>query len=177
MTARMLVAALLTATSGFVALTRGARAAAQGGDQFLDGIGETGLVARYVLNANAEDSSRNQFHATLRGNGGTFVDDEQFRRALLLTGDGSHLQLPGETLTGEDTISVTAWLFLPTGASGPLFDFGQSASTRFFAVANPGGFRASIVLDGRVRGETAPRPSSRTSGCIWLSCSTRRVVC
>ena len=45
--------------------------AAQGGDQFLDGIGETGLVARYVLNANAEDSSRNQFHATLRGNGGT----------------------------------------------------------------------------------------------------------
>jgi DUF1680 family protein len=158
MTARMLVAALLTATSGFVALTRGARAAAQGGDQFLDGIGETGLVARYVLNANAEDSSRNQFHATLRGNGGTFVDDEQFRRALLLTGDGSHLQLPGETLTGEDTISVTAWLFLPTGASGPLFDFGQSASTRLFAVANPGGFRASIVLDGRARGETAPAP-------------------
>ena len=35
----------------------------QGGDQFLDGIGETGLVARYVLDGNAEDSSRNQFHA------------------------------------------------------------------------------------------------------------------
>ena len=131
---------------------------AQGGDQFLDGIGETGLVARYVLNANAEDASRNQFHAALRGSGGTFVDDEQFRRALLLTGDGSHLQLPGETLTGEDTISVTAWLFLPTGASGPFFDFGQSASTRFYAVANPAGFRASIVLDGKVRGETAAAP-------------------
>src|ERR1043165_6445038 len=119
MTARTLIAAALAAIS-----------ALQGGDQFLDGIGETGLVARYVLNANAEDSSRNQFHATLRGTGGTFVDDGEFRRTLLLTGDGSHLQLPGETLNGEDTLSVTAWLFLPTGASGPLFDFGQNASTR-----------------------------------------------
>ena len=67
------------------------------------------------------------------------MDDEQFRRALLLTGDGSHLQLPSETLTGEDTISVTAWLFLPTGASGPFFDFGQNAATRLYAVANPTG--------------------------------------
>ncbi len=111
-------------------------------------------------------ASRNQFHATLRGNGGTFVDDGQFRRALLLTGDGSHLQLPGETLTGEDTISVAAWLFLPTGASGPLFDFGQNASTRLYAVANPGGgggadgggFRAAIVMDGKARTETAAAP-------------------
>jgi uncharacterized protein len=155
MTARVFIAALLAATT-----------AAQGGDQFLDGIGETGLVARYVLNANVEDASRNQFHASTRGNGGTFVDDEQFRRALLLTGDGSHLQLPGDTLTGEDTISVTAWLFLPTGASGPVFDFGQNASTRLYAVANPGGgggadgggFRAAIVMDGKVRGETAAAP-------------------
>ena len=158
MTSRVLVAVLLTASICQVAPARGARGGAQGGDQFLDGIGETGLVARYVLNANAEDASRNQFHAALRGSGGTFVDDEQFRRALLLTGDGSHLQLPGQTLTGEDTISVTAWLFLPTGASGPLFDFGQNVSTRFLAVANPAGLRASIVLDGQVRGATAAAP-------------------
>jgi DUF1680 family protein len=158
MTARVLVAALLTAISWFVVPAPGARADAQGGDQFLDGIGETGLVARYLLNANAEDSSRNQFHAALRGNGGTFVDDEQFRRALLLTGDGSHLQLPGETLTGEDTLSVTAWLFLPTGASGPIFDFGQNGGTRLFAAVNPTGFRASIILNGSVRGETAAAP-------------------
>ena len=118
-------------------------------------------MARYVLNGNAEDSSRNQFHATLRGTGGTFVDDEQFRRALLLTGDGSHLQLPGETLTGEDTISVTGWLFLPTGASGPFFDFGQNASTRLFAVANPAGFRASIVLDGTGARRDGSRAVSR----------------
>jgi hypothetical protein len=155
MTTRALVAALLAAAGCLVALARGD---ARGGDQFLDGLGETDLVARYVLDANAEDASRNQFHAALAGGGGAFVDDEQFRKALLLTGDGSHLQLPGGTLTGEDAISVTAWLFLPTGASGPFFDFGQSASTRLLAVANPAGFRASIVLDGTVRGATAAAP-------------------
>jgi DUF1680 family protein len=158
MTARVLFAALLTATSCLVAVAGGSSYEAQGGDQFLDGIGETGLVARYVLGANAEDGSRNQFHAELRGSGGTFVDDEQFRRALLLTGDGSHLQLPGETLNGEDTLSITAWLFLPTGASGPVFDFGQSAAMRLYAVASPASFRAAIVQDGQVKGETAGAP-------------------
>src|SRR5262245_5699466 len=86
MSARVPLAALLIATSCLGILARGTREQAQGGDQFLDGIGETSLVARYALNANAEDSARNQLHATLRGNGGTFVDDEQFGRALLLTG-------------------------------------------------------------------------------------------
>jgi uncharacterized protein len=62
---------------------------------------------------------------------------------LLLTGDGSHLQLPGDALAGEDALSVTGWLFLPTGASGPVFDFGQNPATRMFAVASKDGFRAS----------------------------------
>ena len=158
MTARLPFAASLVAASCVVAVARGTPAASQGGGQFLDGIGETGLAARYLLAANAEDSSRNQFHAALRGAGAVFVDDEQFRRVLLLTGDGSYLQLPAETLRGEDTISVTAWLFLPTGASGPFFDFGPDAASRLHAVANTAGFRASIVLDGKVRGETAAAP-------------------
>jgi len=130
----------------------------QGGDQFLDGIGETGLVARYMLGGNAEDSSRNQFHAALRGSGGSFVEDSQFRNALLLTGDLSHVQLPGQALAGEDTISVTGWLFLPTGASGHVFDFGQNVSNHLFAVASRDGFRASLIVNGAVRGETAARP-------------------
>ena len=171
MTARFLFALLLAATTCLVGLARPStflRAApsdvearpddqAQGGDQFLDGIGETALIARYLLNGNAEDTSRNQFHAVIRGNGGAFVNDEQFRQVLLLTGDGSHLQLPGETLAGEDTLSFTTWLYLPTGATGPIFDFGQSAATRFSAVASPSGFRAAIALDGTVR-ETPAAP-------------------
>ena len=73
------------------------------------------IAARYQLTENLEDSSRNQFHAALRGTGGSFVDDPQFRRVLLLTGDGSHVQLPGQTLGGEDTITVTGTV----GGSSP----------------------------------------------------------
>ena len=145
-----LAAALLSpAACGFVA--------AQGGDQFLDGIGETALVARYLFNGNAEDSSRNHFHATLRGAGAAYVEDARFGRALELSGDGSHVQLPGHTLNGEDTISVTGWLYLPTGASGPWFDFGQGASTRLLAtVSASDGFGAGFAAGG-ARGGTEPR--------------------
>ena len=155
MTSRVFLAFFLAASA--ISLAHPVSTTPQGGDQFLDGIGETGLVARYVLGGNAEDSSRNQFHGTLRGSGGTFVEDGQFRAALLLTGDGSYVQLPGQALAGEDTISATGWLFLPTGASGPVFDFGQNASNRLFAVASREGFRASILVGGAVRGETAPK--------------------
>jgi uncharacterized protein len=132
------------------------REVAQGGDQFLDGIGETGLVARYVFNGNVEDSSRNNFHATLHGTG-AYVEDNQFGRALLLTGDGSHVQLPGQALTGEDTISIVGWMFVPTEASGPFFDFGQNTATRLFAAVTDGAFQASVAFDGAVRGETAAK--------------------
>ena len=129
-------------------------AGSQGGDQFLDGIGETALVARYVLGGNAEDSSRNNFHASLRGSGGAFVEDPRFGRALELSGNGSYVQLPGHALAGEDTISVTGWLYLPTGASGPFFDFGQSASARMFAGVTAASIRAAVVSGG-TRRETA----------------------
>src|SRR5688572_6043137 len=158
MTRRVVFACLIAVSSGLLAIAHAVpQGQQQGGDQFLDGIGETGLVARYVLNGNPEDSSRNQFHATLRGNGGSFVEDGQ-RRVLLLTGDGSHLQLPGQAVSGEDTLTVTGWLFLPTGASGHVFDFGQSTQTRLYAVASRSGFRAAVVTGGTVRGETAAKP-------------------
>ncbi len=124
----------------------------QGGDQFLDGIGETGLIARYVFNGNAEDSSRNQLHATVRGTGAFVADGPG--QVLLLTGDGSYVQLPAGALAGEDAIAVVGWLYLPTRATGPVFDFGQSPATRLFGVVDAQGFRASAVVDGQVRGET-----------------------
>jgi uncharacterized protein len=146
--------ALATIVTVLLAAAHGVGQAPQGGDQFLDGIGETSLTARYVLDTNAEDSSRNQFHAALRGTAG-FVDDPLMRRALLLTGDGSHLQLPAKTLDGEDTISVTGWLFLPTGASGPVVDFGANEANRLFVTASRDGLLASIVSNGAVRNARA----------------------
>jgi hypothetical protein len=55
------------------------------GDQILDGIGETSLIARYVLDGNAQDRSRDSHHATLHG-GAAFVDDKQFGSVLELSG-------------------------------------------------------------------------------------------
>jgi hypothetical protein len=151
MIARILAALLLTVST----LVATVAPSPQGGDQFLDGIGETGLVARYAFSDNAEDSSRNQFHAALRGTGAEFVDDGQFRRVLLLTGDGSHVQLPGQTLAGEDTLSIAGWLYLPTGASGPVFDLGQNTSQHLFAAASRSGVKAAIVSGGAVRAEAS----------------------
>lgn len=154
---RILLGLSLAVVTVLAALTQALPAAQQQGDQFLDGIGETGLVARYVLESNPEDASRNQFHAVLRGGGGTFAEDPQFRRALLLTGDGTHLELPRNAVEGEDTLSITGWLFLPTGASGPVFDFGSPAS-RLSARASSAGFRASVTVDGGARPEVAGKP-------------------
>lgn len=73
---------LVTVVTALLAAAHGVEQAPQGGDQFLDGIGETSLTARYVLESNAEDSSRNHFHATPRGTA-VFVEDPVLRRALL----------------------------------------------------------------------------------------------
>ena len=132
--------------------------AAQGGDQFLDGIGETALVARYLFSGNAEDSSRHHLHATLRGSGAAYVEDARFGRVLELTGSGGYVQLPGHAVAGEDAISVALWLYLPTGASGPVFDFGQNASSRLSAgVSAASGFGAGVASGG-MRGGTEPTP-------------------
>lgn len=156
---RALLALALVVSSLVASVAQNAQGtSSQGGDQFLDGIGETALVARYQFNGNAEDSSRNQAHATLRGTSPTFVDDATARRVLLLTGDGSYVQLPPTVLAGEDAIAVTGWLYLPTRASGPIFDFGTSVSTRLYAyIDSTQSFRASAVVNGQVRGETAPK--------------------
>ena len=143
--------ALSALTAAFAQQTQSG--AQQGGDQFLDGIGETSLIARYQLNGNLEDSSRNQLHGRMAGPGGAFVEDGG-RRVLLLTGDGSHVQLPANALAGEDAVAVVGWLYMPTRATGPIFDFGANASTRLTAVVDAQGFRASAVVGGRVRGET-----------------------
>jgi DUF1680 family protein len=162
--ARLFGVALVTVVTALLAAVHGVEQAPQGGDQFLDGIGETSLTARYVLENDAEDSSRNHFHAALRGTAG-FVEDPLLRRALLLTGDGSHLQLPANTLDGEDTISVSVWLFLPTGASGAVFDFGRDAANRLFATASRDGLLASIVSNGAVRNA---RATSAVAENQWL---------
>ncbi len=121
-----------------------------GGDQIVDGIGETSLVARYPLQGNVNDTSRDGHNGTLHG--GSFVDDKQFGKVLSLTGDKDvYLELPSGTLTDADTVSVVGWVYLNGNTAGQrFFDFGKSANARFYATtsADGKGYQSRITADG-----------------------------
>ena len=108
-----------------------AQQAQTGGDQVLDGISETDLIARYVLDNNANDRSRNSHNATVKGEGATFIDDAQFGRVLSLAGDKeTYLELPKEALKDAENLSVSAWVNLNADTAAQyLFEFGKGAMT------------------------------------------------
>ncbi len=128
-TFRLLVGMIL----GFCALGTTA-VSAQSGDQILDGIGETGLIARYRLNGNVSDWSRNNLHGSIHGPNVRFVQDELFGSVLSLPGDaGGFVSIPGESMAGQESISITGWIFLRSAESGQFFfDFGRNIASHFF---------------------------------------------
>ncbi len=68
---RYIVALMMLAST----LEVGTMVRAQGsGDQILDGIGETALIARYVLDGDLQDWSRNNLHARAYADGVAFVE-------------------------------------------------------------------------------------------------------
>jgi DUF1680 family protein len=144
----LLIINLLTCTDSISAET-------SGGDQFLDGIGETALIARYVFNGNEEDWSRNNYNAALHGAGASYIEDDQFGKVLSLPeGDeGSFVQIPGRALIGVDSISVTGWVYIRSVVPWQrFFDFGQNTTRNFFCTPvgeePPEGYRARITITG-----------------------------
>ena len=131
-----------------------ARAQQSQGDQFLDGIGETALVARYVLAGDTQDWSRNNHHASLHRVTDSYVDDDKFGRVLSLNGgSGGFLQIPGDALVGLDSVSITSWVFFRSETAWQrLFDFGQGTTANFFCTPigeQPNeGYRARITATG-----------------------------
>lgn len=124
---------------------------AQGGDQILDGIGETGLIARYIFKADASDWSRNNFHTTINGSDFRFVEDSLFGNVLSLNGNSEvFIAIPGESVTGEESLSITGWIFLRSAKSGQMFfDFGKDGMSHFFAAPagtnDKEGYQAQII--------------------------------
>lgn len=107
---------------------------AQSGDQILDGIGETGLNARYIFDGNIKDWSRNKFHAQLNGEGAKFIKDKRFGTVLSLAGDKTYLTLPGGAVADMESISITGWIYLQSKKPGQyLFDFGKNPGEHFAA--------------------------------------------
>jgi hypothetical protein len=152
-----------------------ARAQKDGGDQFLDGIGETALVARYLLNGTTADRSRNGHQATLHGTGATFVEDSQFGKVLSLPGTGgAYVQIPGEALAGVDTLSITGWVFLrSTNAWQRFFDFGPNTISNLFGTpigeepAN--GYRVRLTTNGWTEEQGPTTPQAPTHQWIHLA--------
>lgn len=109
------------------------------GDQIIDGIGETGLLSRYLLRENANDASRNNLHAEIQGNDARFVPDSLFGSVLSLSGNSeTFLSLPGESVMGEESLTLTGWIWLRSDKPGQtLFDFGKGAGAHIWV--NPAG--------------------------------------
>ncbi len=108
---------------------------AQSGDQILDGIGETDLIARYLFDGNAKDWSRNNLHATIQGANFEFVEDDIFGKVLSLSQDGeAFVSIPGESVIGQESLTIMGWIYMRSKKTGQqFFDFGSSESSHFFA--------------------------------------------
>ena len=128
-------------------------------DQILDGIGETGMIARYVFNGDIKDWSRNNLHAKFQGGEATFVTDNRFGKVLSLSGDNAFVTIPGEALTDLESLSISGWIYLRSDKPGQrFFDFGKDDTKHFFAApagtSIQKGFHALIT--GNKYGAVAP---------------------
>lgn len=108
---------------------------AQSGDQILDGIGETALVARYLFNGDIKDWSRNNLHGSNQNSKLSFINDDTFGKVLSLSADSKNfVSLPGNAVTAEESITITTWIYLRSPKRDQyLFDLGSSENSHFFA--------------------------------------------
>lgn len=135
---------------------------AQSGDQILDGIGETGMIARYVFNGDTKDWSRNNLHAKAQGTGVKFIQDDRFGKVLSLPGDkNTFITIPGDALADIESISISGWIYLRSKQPGQrFFDFGKDMTAHFSAA--PAGtkdqeeYQAFITAKGKESRAVSP---------------------
>lgn len=149
-------------------------AQAQNGDQILDGIGETGMIARYMFNGDLKDWSRNNLHARYQGNDASFVNDNRFGKVLSLSGQSNaFITIPGEALTDLESLSISGWIYLRSNQPGQrFFDFGKDAGKHFFAA--PVGTNAqagyqALITTGKTNKTGAVSPAIETNKWVHLA--------
>jgi len=114
--------------------------------------GATGLVARYAMDGNAQDSSGNDYHGTIYGN--ISYDAGYAGQALVMNGIDTYVDLPigAELSTMTDTTVATHVYF--GGGSGAwqrVFDFGAGTSRYMFFCPRTG---TAGIMTFVVRGST-----------------------
>ncbi|MDF2476078.1 MAG: hypothetical protein K0S24_1561 [Sphingobacterium sp.] len=146
---------------------------AQGGDQILDGIGETEMVARYLFKDDLKDWSRNNLHAT-HGAQPKFVNDKRFGKVLSLSGENNDFVLiPGAALADMESLSISGWIFLRSNkANQRFFDFGRNSEAHF-TVAPQGitgqpGYHALITAGGGTA-KAAVSPTIALNKWVYLT--------
>ena len=146
-------------------------ARAQTGDQILDGIGETGMIARYLFNGDTKDWSRNNLHGKIQGDEVKFVNDNRFGRVLSLSGSSNaFVTIPGEALTDIESLSISGWIYLRSEQAGQrFFDFGKDGNKHFFAA--PVGTNAQKGYQALITAET-----SNKSGAVSPAIETNKWV-
>lgn len=123
---------------------------AQDGDQILDGIGETGLIARYVFDGDAKDWSRNNLHGKSDAKL-NFINDELFGKVLSFSPENkAFVSIPAEAFAGEESLSISGWIYLRSAQRNQcFFDFGKNAKSHFFVAPtgtqNATGLHSEIV--------------------------------
>ena len=101
------------------------------GNQMLDGIGETGLIVRYVFDADTKDWSRNNLNAKVSNATAEFKEDTQFGKVLSLSGASkSYVVIPSKAIGQQESISFTGWIYPVSSEKGQVFfDFGKNTSS------------------------------------------------
>ncbi|HKK77837.1 MAG TPA: beta-L-arabinofuranosidase domain-containing protein [Saprospiraceae bacterium] len=152
---------------GFFMMVFSMTAFAQSGDQILDGIGETGLIARYTLAGDLEDGSRNNWQASIQGTEFAFVEDEQFGKVLSFPEGGkSYLSIPGAAVVGEESISLCAWVYLRADRVGQrFFDFGQNGQSHFFVA--PSGTLSQLAYLAQIQAQSRSYSASSTEVSVY----------
>ena len=126
---------------------------AQIGDQILDGISETGLIARYTFKEDVRDWSRNNLHGNGIGTNLKFVEDSLFGHVISLSKDSeAFVSLPSESVIGEESLSISGWIYpRSTKSNQVLFDFGKNNKSHFFVTPlgfeDKEGFMAQIKTE------------------------------
>ncbi len=122
---------------------------AQNGDQIIDGIGETGLIARYVFNGDTKDWSRNNLHATINNSNTSFINDTTFGNVLSLPKDSkAYITIPSRTINNEESISITGWIYLRS--SEPVqyfFDFGKNTESHISSILTGKSYITEITTE------------------------------
>src|SRR5690606_7319931 len=79
-----------------------------------------------------------------------FMPDSLFGNVLALSGESeTYITIPGEAVSGEESLTITGWINLRSAKSGQyLFDFGKNAGSHFFVApagtTDGGGLQAQI---------------------------------